>query len=120
MSQRFSWLTRANWITLLRVLLAPAFAAAVVGSEAGLATAIFWLAVGTDVADGWVARRFGEVSPHGRLIDHAADATFVATGATALAWVGELPVVLAPVIAVAFLQYALGSRAPNDPQPRRS
>jgi phosphatidylglycerophosphate synthase len=113
-------LTRANTLTLSRVLLALPLALAILNDEAVVATAIFWIAVATDVADGRVARRRGEVGEHGRLFDHAADALFVSIGAAALAYVGALPHLLAPSIAFAFVQYAFDSRAPGDREPRAS
>lgn len=112
MSTRRRWLTRANALTLLRVLSAPVLANAVIRGDAVLATAVFWFAVATDVADGQVARRYGEVSPHGRLVDHAADATFVSVGTAALAWTGALPFALPPLIVIAFLLYAVSEPAP--------
>jgi cardiolipin synthase len=72
---------------------------------------LFFVAVGTDLADGWVARRYGEESPFGGFADHAADATFVVTGTAALARPGVLPTPLPWLIAAAFIQYALDSRA---------
>ena len=120
MTTRRIWLTRANGLTVLRLLFAPALASAILSGEAVAATVLFWLAVATDVADGRVARRFGEASGHGRLIDHAADAIFVSVGAAALAHTGALPVVLAPLIAVAFLHYAADSRLHSSREPRAS
>lgn len=120
MSTHRSWFTRANGLSLLRLLIAPVLALAITKGAAAVATALFWLAVATDVADGRVARRMGELTPYGRLLDHAADATFVAVGTAALAWVGALPVVLPLLIAVAFLQYALDSRWLAIREPRRS
>jgi phosphatidylglycerophosphate synthase len=114
MSTRRIWLTRANGLTLLRLLVAPALALAVVDGAAFAATVLFWIAVATDVADGRVARRFGEVSEYGRLVDHAADATFVTVGTAALAWTGALPVTLPALIAAAFGQYAVDSRLAGD------
>jgi phosphatidylglycerophosphate synthase len=111
MSTQRIWLTRANGLTFLRLLAAPALALAVMDGAVAVATAIFWLAVATDVADGRVARRFGEVTAYGRLVDHAADATFVTVGTAELAWTGALPVILPPLIAAAFLQYAADSRS---------
>jgi cardiolipin synthase len=105
------WLTRANLLTLLRLVSAPALYLAVVGERAGMASGIFFFAVATDVADGWVARRYGEASPLGGLADHLVDAIFVTTGAAALAAGGVLPVFLAPLIAAAFTQYMLDSGA---------
>lgn len=104
-------LNRPNALTALRLLLVPPFGWAVADGRPLLASAIFWLAVATDFADGWVARRYAEQTPFGGLMDHAVDAAFVATGAFALACLGALPHLLAPLIALAFLQYALDSRA---------
>ena len=106
-----SWQTRANALTAIRLFAAPALALAICDGESGIAAALLFLAIGSDFADGWVARRYGEASPLGGLIDHAVDAIFVTTGCAALASVGVLPVVLPLLIAVAFLQYALDSGA---------
>lgn len=105
-----TWSTRANGLTLLRLLAAPALAAAVLGGEATAAAALFALAVATDLADGWVARRYREATPFGGLADHAADALFVTVGSAALALRGELPGWLPVAIALAFAQYVLDSR----------
>ena len=111
MSARRTLWTRATALTLPRLLLAPPFGWAIVSERAELAAVIFWLAVGSDFADGWVARRYGEATPLGGAIDHAADATFVSVGCCALASGGVLPVALAPLIVLAFVQYAADSRA---------
>ena len=103
--------TRANFLTLLRLLLAPLLAGSLLHGAPGAAAAIFGLAVVTDFADGWVARRFDEASAFGGFADHAVDAAFVTSGTAALAWLGVLPGLLPPLIAVAFAQYALDSRA---------
>jgi phosphatidylglycerophosphate synthase len=102
--------TRANALTLLRLLLAPLLVAAVLHGAAQAAALVFFLAVATDFADGWVARRYGEVTPFGGFADHAVDATFVTAGAAALASAGVLPGPLPFLIALAFTQYALDSR----------
>jgi phosphatidylglycerophosphate synthase len=120
MSTHLIWLTRANGLSLLRVLVAPALAFAVTEGAAAAATALFWIAVATDVADGRVARCMDEVTPYGRLLDHAADAIFVTVGTAALAWTGALPVALPPLIAVAFLQYVFDSRSLEFREPRQS
>jgi phosphatidylglycerophosphate synthase len=109
MSVRSVWSTRANALTGLRLLLAPPFALAVLEGAALPALAFLVVAVASDFADGWVARRFGEVSRLGGLVDHAVDATFVTAGCAALAQTGALPVPLPPLIALAFLQYAVDS-----------
>jgi cardiolipin synthase len=103
----------ANAITLVRLGLAPALVAAILGDLAGVGTAVFALAVATDVADGRIARRRAEESALGGVLDHAVDAAFVTAGTAALAARGALPAALPLLIAAAFLQYALDARAPG-------
>jgi len=100
----------ANGVTLLRLLIAPALVLAITEQAAPAATLLFFLAWATDVADGYLARRSGQVSARGTLFDHAVDAIFVTAGTAALARVGVLPAVLPAAIAIAFLQYAFDSR----------
>jgi phosphatidylglycerophosphate synthase len=104
------WSTRANALTLVRLALAPVLVWCLLEAHVHLAAGVFGLAVFTDLADGWVARRFDEVTPLGGLFDHAVDATFVTCGTAALAWLGVLPAPLPALIAVAFLEYALDAR----------
>jgi phosphatidylglycerophosphate synthase len=76
-----------------------------------LAAALFAVAVATDVFDGIVARRRGEASSFGALLDHATDALFVTVTLGALATI-ELVTPLLPVLAIAsFVQYVWDSRA---------
>jgi len=82
---------------------------AILTDEVRVAALLFAVAVATDFADGWVARRRGEASSFGGLADHAVDATFVSAGSAALAWTGALPAALPPLIAIAFVQYVLDS-----------
>lgn len=120
MAARELWLTRANGLTLIRLLAAPVLVLAICADAAWIATAVFALAVATDFADGYVARRFAEASPLGRLIDHATDAVFVTAGTAALAHEGLLPALLPTFIALSFIQYAVDSRAPVVEGPRPS
>lgn len=105
-----TWSTRANAITLLRLCAAPALVLAIASRATWDAALVFALAVATDFADGWVARRYREASPLGGLIDHGADALFVTVGCAALSFRGELPFLLPVAIAFAFSQYVLDSR----------
>ena len=114
------WLTRANALTSIRLFAAPALVVAILSDAAWAATAVFALAVASDVADGIVARRFGEQSGLGRLVDHAADAIFVTAGAAALAHVRVLPALLPTLIAASFLQYALDAKIAKSSGPRPS
>lgn len=103
--------TRANALTALRLALAPAIVWAIAEQAHGTALVAFALAVATDLADGRVARRYGEASSLGGFLDHATDALFVASGLGALAHAGAVPAALPPLVLAAFAQYALDSRA---------
>jgi phosphatidylglycerophosphate synthase len=103
--------TRANALTALRLAAGPLLVLALLREAALPAFVLFWLAVGTDLLDGRVARRYGEVSPLGGFLDHLTDAAFVSLGLAALAVRGEAPVLLPALVALAFLQYTLDSRA---------
>jgi len=108
---RPAWCTRANALTGLRLVLAPCIALAIARDRSGLAVALLASAIATDFADGAVARRFGETSPLGGLLDHAVDATLCVLGLTALAHLGAVPWPLPPLVAFAFAQYVVDSRS---------
>jgi phosphatidylglycerophosphate synthase len=100
----------ATALTFLRLALAPVLVLAITRESPLAASAVFFAAVATDVADGHAARRSGFVSPWGGLFDHGVDAVFCTAGTAALVCAGVLPVLLPPLIAIAFIQYALDSR----------
>jgi phosphatidylglycerophosphate synthase len=103
-------ITLSNAVTGLRLVSIPFFAWALSGREWPLACGLFWLAVGTDLVDGRIARARGESTHFGGLFDHACDALFVTTGLAALAASGIVPAWLPVLVAVAFAQYVLDSR----------
>jgi len=120
MQTRGRWRTRANALTGIRLAAVPALVAAIDADAAGMATAVFALAVASDVADGIVARRFDEQSGLGQLLDHAADAAFVTAGTASLAHARVLPALLPTLIAAAFIQYALDTKIVKASGPRPS
>jgi cardiolipin synthase len=103
-------LTWANGLTASRLVAAPLLALAILREAPGWALFVFVAAVLTDLLDGWVARRLGEASSLGGVLDHATDAAFVTAGTGALACSGEVPRILPWLIAAAFVQYAVDSR----------
>ena len=105
------WQSRANALTALRALAAPALVAAILDQASVAAALLFALAVVTDLADGRVARRYGEATCVGGFLDHATDALFVSAGLGALAHEGLVPGLLPWLIAGAFVQYVVDSRA---------
>ncbi len=102
-------LTWPNLITLVRLVCIPVFLWLLFGRHNRAAAA--WLLAGlgaTDWVDGWVARRFNQVSEFGRIFDPTVDRlmflvavpSIVADGSAPL-WVGILVVVREALVAVA-------------------
>ena len=73
------------------------------------ATLLYALAIGTDLADGVVARRRGTASAFGRALDHGSDFVFVCSGLFAAAALDLVPWLLPWLVALAFAQYAIDS-----------
>jgi phosphatidylglycerophosphate synthase len=107
---RGRWLTWANGLTASRLVAAPLLVLAILRDAHGVALAVFAAAVLTDFLDGPVARRTGEASSLGGVLDHATDAVFVIAGTGALGCTGEVPQILPWLIGAAFLQYLVDSR----------
>jgi phosphatidylglycerophosphate synthase len=118
--KRVQRLTAANALTLLRLLFAPACAWFTLEGRDVEAVIVFGVAIATDLADGPLARKRGQSSAFGALLDHGTDATFVIMGVSALVCLGLAPIALPPLIALAFAQYTLDSRALEGQQLRAS
>ncbi len=71
-------LTTANQLTLLRMLLIPAFVILLVYQQPGWALAVFVVAGVTDGLDGWFARR-GQQTSLGAFLDPMADKLLLVT-----------------------------------------
>lgn len=86
-------LTVPNGITLIRLLCIPLFLWLLFGAHRQTASAFLLGALGaTDWVDGYVARRFGQVSTLGKVIDPAADRILVATSVIAIIIHGAAPI----------------------------
>ena len=85
-------LTAANLITLLRLLCIPIFVWLVFGWPHQTAAAILLAVLGaTDWIDGFVARRFHQVSTLGKVIDPVADRLLVGTAVIVVMVHGAVP-----------------------------
>lgn len=85
-------LTVPNGITLIRLLCIPLFLWLLFGAHRQTGSAFLLGALGaTDWVDGYVARRFGQVSTLGKVIDPAADRILVATSVIAIIIHGAVP-----------------------------
>ena len=86
----------ANALTVLRIAMVPFFAWALLvdggHSTTGrlVATALFALAAATDRLDGWLARRSGQVTNLGKLLDPIADKVLIGTALVLLSYLGDL------------------------------
>lgn len=102
--------TLPHVLSLSRVALIPAIAGAILRDAGAVSIGIFSIAVITDVLDGRIARRRQQTSQLGTVLDHGSDAAFVVAVCALCAYLGLLPAILAPLIAIAFIQYLLDSR----------
>ena len=105
------WLTWANGLTAFRALLAIPCAWQAAQQRWTSAALLLSLAVLSDLLDGPLARRLGQNSPLGGLMDHATDAAFVTLLLAGLYSSGLVPWLLPVLVAASFLQYVVDSRA---------
>ncbi len=85
-------LTVPNLITLVRLLCIPAFLWLLFGAHRQTASAFLLGALGaTDWVDGFVARRYHQVSTLGKVIDPLADRVLVITSVIAITVYGAVP-----------------------------
>src|SRR5262249_20123410 len=78
-------LNTPNLLTCLRIVLIFPFLVMIDSGRYGMALSIFFLASLTDFADGYVARRFGQQTRLGRLLDPLADKVLIACAYVAMA-----------------------------------
>lgn len=90
--------TIPNQLTLLRLLLTPPVALALLRGQYRPAFACLVAAGVTDALDGWLARRFGWSSRLGALLDPVADKVLMLGAYLSLAAAGAVPVWLAALI----------------------
>jgi cardiolipin synthase len=86
-------LTAPNVITLIRLASIPAFVWLLFGAGHPAAAAVLLAVLGaTDWVDGFVARRYHQVSTLGKVLDPVADRVLVVTGVVSIIVYGAVPV----------------------------
>ncbi len=86
-------LTAPNLITLVRLACIPLFVWLLFGAERQTAAAVLLAVLGaTDWVDGFVARRYHQVSTLGKVLDPVADRVLVVTAVIAIIVYGAVPV----------------------------
>jgi len=112
--------TVPNLISILRLAAVPVFVWLLIGENRPLAAAALLGILGaTDWVDGWIARRFNQVSELGKVLDPTADRIMFLVAVFTMmidesvpAWFGILTLVREGVVAIAALILgALGARA---------
>jgi cardiolipin synthase len=84
-------LTAANLISFARLLGVRCFSSLLFGGATGAAVAVLAVGGTTDWVDGWVARRFGQVSRVGELLDPLVDRLYIAATVVAFTVEGVVP-----------------------------
>jgi len=112
-----------NYLSLARILAIPALVAVMLTNFQGrdlVATMIFVFATLTDWLDGWIARRKGEVTVLGQLLDPTADKLLIASALICLVALGRVPawaavVIIGREIAVTGFRAMASSKGVNIP-----
>ena len=86
MSLENRWLTPSNFLTSLRIVLAPCVCIALHYKLWKLSVVIFLLAAGTDLLDGFLARLLNDHTHLGRILDPIADKLFLVSSFGSLAF----------------------------------
>lgn len=97
-------MTTANKLTIARVILIPVFLIVLYWGFAGsryVALGVFILASLTDLADGYIARHYNQVSDFGKFMDPLADKCLVMA---ALCWFAEEGTMAGWVLAIVLLR----------------
>jgi cardiolipin synthase len=105
------YLTLANQLTLLRVMLIPAFVLLIVYGHLGAALAVFLIAGVTDAFDGLIARLTSHPTSFGAWLDPMADKLLLVTVFVESAWMGLAPWWLTAAVVARDVSIALGALA---------
>jgi cardiolipin synthase len=84
-------LTVPNALSLLRLVLVPVFFWLILTERDGLAIAVLAVSGASDYFDGALARRWGQVSRVGQLLDPFADRLYILSTLLGLAWRDIIP-----------------------------
>ncbi|WP_456342145.1 CDP-diacylglycerol--glycerol-3-phosphate 3-phosphatidyltransferase [Thermovibrio sp.] len=79
--------TLPNFLTLLRILLLPFIVVLIIGGYYRVALFLFLLSAFTDFLDGFIARKYGQITSLGILLDPIADKLLTSSTLISLAYV---------------------------------
>jgi len=104
-------LTLANSLSLFRLIIAPVTVWNIISGWWLAASFLLILAILSDLLDGPIARKKGQESSTGGLLDHSCDAFLVAVLLFVLTKTHEIPLLLPVLVILSFLQYVFDSKA---------
>ncbi len=104
-------LTLANSLSLFRLIIAPVTVWNIISGWWLTASFLLILAILSDLLDGPIARKKGQESAAGGLLDHSCDAILVAVLLFVLTKTHEIPLLLPVLVILSFLQYVFDSKA---------
>jgi cardiolipin synthase len=84
-------LTIPNVLSFIRLALVPVFLVLIIAGHDGLALIVLIFSSLSDLLDGVIARRFGQITRIGQLLDPAADRLFIFAALIGLAVRGVIP-----------------------------
>tara|TARA_B100000953_G_scaffold249448_1_gene211900 strand:- start:2795 stop:3319 length:525 start_codon:yes stop_codon:yes gene_type:complete len=114
------FITLANSLSLLRLIIAPIASWAVISGWWLTASFLLLLAILSDMIDGPIARKKDQESAIGGLLDHTCDALLVTFLLFSLSKTHEIPVLLPILVLLSFSQYVLDSKALSGKKLRTS
>jgi len=103
--------TLANSLSLSRLFIAPVIAWIILSDRWLTASFFLLLAILSDLLDGPIARKKGQETSTGGLLDHSCDALLVAVLLFVLNKTHGIPLLLPILVLGSFLQYVLDSKA---------
>ena len=83
--------TTANKITLLRIVLIPVWLVLAYSGRSGAALAVFIIACLSDMADGYIARHYNQITDFGKFMDPLADKMLVLAAMCFFIENGQMP-----------------------------
>ena len=83
--------TAANKITLCRIALIPVFLVLLYSKHTYIAFSVYVIACLSDIVDGYVARKYDQVSDFGKFVDPLADKMLVMSAMCVFAERGQMP-----------------------------
>lgn len=98
----------ANFITSVRLVLVPFIVMALVKGNDWWALGFLTVALVSDLIDGLVARRLGQITDLGQVLDPLADKTLFLALFGYFAWVGRIPIVAFFLLLLPYFALILG------------